>query len=872
MSTQIPNIEQLNYKFKELKVYASTEWLADNKKKYRQVFDTKKTTYVYIELSLINKAFDQEAWDIEGVLKCYEIKNTKKKICELPFKKKVNKHDHILYIREGWGNKKEGSYWKKGTYSWEAWVDGVLVGTKFFYIEDFEVKGAGEEEPPVKLRHIRLYEGPYDEVIEEERRYVTAFSINETRYIYAEILLDNQLLNNPWNLEAFVRFYNGSKDLKGQVNRLEKINKDQTQIMISAGWGSNTTGSWNQGQYSIDLIILDQLIASVSFEVGDDFVNGIPVLQLGNSQFMISQKMDYTLYTQQEVVEQLNNLIGLEDIKKQVHDHFRYLEFLKLRKDKGFRETDRMNLHAAFKGNPGTGKTTVAKMMAAIYHKMGLLSKGHTVEVDRGDLVGEYIGQTAPKTKEIIEKARGGVLFIDEAYALARANDDSKDFGKEVIEILIKELSGDKGDLAVIVAGYPGEMDFFLNSNPGLKSRFKHQFEFSDFLPQELCDIALLKAGEKEIVLNEKSRTLLMEIITRAYRNKNKTFGNGRYINDLLDKIKMNMALRIMSRENPAKLSKAELSTILAADIHALQLDTKRRSPELHIDEEMLHTAMTELNAMTGIDNIKTQINELVTIVRYTLRSEKDVLHQHSFHTVLVGNPGTGKTTVARLLARIFKALGLLERGHIVETDRQGLVAGFVGQTAIKTAEKVDEALDGVLFIDEAHALSSYGSNNDFGNEAIQILLKKMEDYRGRIFVIVAGYIDNMEQFLKANPGLSSRFDKTMVFKDYTPHELVEIAKAYIQTESYKISKSADSVLKTYLTEMYKTRDKHFGNARVARSIVNEAIRRQNLRLSRMDPEQITAKIKLTLEASDFLDVINKKNEEVPVRARIGFK
>lgn len=140
MSTQIPNIEQLNYKFKELKVYASTEWLADNKKKYRQVFDTKKTTYVYIELSLINKAFDQEAWDIEGVLKCYEIKNSKKKICELPFKKKVNKHDHILYIREGWGNKKEGSYWKKGTYSWEAWVDGVLVGTKFFYIEDFEVK------------------------------------------------------------------------------------------------------------------------------------------------------------------------------------------------------------------------------------------------------------------------------------------------------------------------------------------------------------------------------------------------------------------------------------------------------------------------------------------------------------------------------------------------------------------------------------------------------------------------------------------------------------------------------------------------------------------------------------------------------------
>lgn len=873
METQRPDAAQKRYKFKELKIYSSTEWLADNRKKYRQVFEGKKVSYIYAELSFYNKAFDREVWDLSGELRCYEVKGNKKKIAELPFKKKVSKHDHTVYIREGWGNKKEGSYWKKGTYCWEAWVDGVLIGTKFFYVEDYAIGDKEEKDPPAKLVSVRLYEGSYDDVIEEERVYLTRFASNATRYVYAEIILDNKMNTTNWYLEMFVRFFNSSRDLKGQIIRLEKIEKNEHQIKLTAGWGANDYGSWNPGLYSIDIVFLEHMVASVDFEIGEDFVVGVPTLKAGAVPYLLDQYSGYPEKRESDIIQEFNDLIGLEAIKKQVNDHFRYLEFIQLRIEKGFRESDKINLHAAFKGNPGTGKTTVAKMMGAIYKKMGLLSKGHTIEVDRGDLVGEYIGQTAPKTKEIIEKARGGVLFIDEAYALARANDDSKDFGKEVVEILIKELSSERGDIAVIVAGYPKEMDFFLNSNPGLKSRFKHQFDFSDFMPQELFEIAMLKAEEKEIIFNDKSKALLREIITRAYRDKSKTFGNGRYVSDLLDKAKMNMALRIMSRKEPAKLSKSELSTIIVADIQSLVQTKPRRIPELPIDELMLEAALAELEALIGIRQIKTQIYELVDIVRFNLRNNRNVLDQYSFHSVLMGNPGTGKTTIARILGKIFKALGLLERGHVVETDRQGLVAGFVGQTAIKTAEKVDEALDGVLFIDEAHALSAYGQNqNDFGGEAIQILLKKMEDYRGRLFVIVAGYTENMEQFLKINPGLSSRFDKTYVFHDYTPEEMLEIAVSISKNEGYKMTSATENLLLDYLRELYRGRDKHFGNARTVKQIVLEMIRRQNLRLSTIENDEISPRQKSTLEIADIQEVKSIKEAEKPNRVSIGFK
>lgn len=877
MSNRLLDPNFTKYKFRDLKVYASTEWLADNKKKYRQVFDRYETTYIYAELSLYNKLFDDEDWDVKINIKCYSLKKGRKELCDLHFDRKVSKYDSVVYIREGWGNKKGGAFWKKGTYYWEAYVDGQKVATKYFYVEESAKKYA-DPNAYIELKSLKLYEGAYDDVPKEERRYYKTFSQEETRYVYTEVLLDNLLRGQNWYCEMIVKFYNGSRQLKGQTTKLHHVEATDETIEITAHWGSNIKGSWSEDSYTAEIIFMDRLLAVIPFEVRNQFEEGIAGTVLPNQFAPVilangDNDDDESEDSFEHVMRKLEALTGLGDIKRKVRDHANYLKFLQLRRERGYNESEEISVHAVFSGNPGTGKTTVAKMMGRLYKTMGLLTKGHVHEVDRVDLVGEYIGQTAPKVKEAIEKARGGVLFIDEAYALARANDDSKDFGREVVEILVKEMSNGQGDLAVIVAGYPKEMKHFLESNPGLKSRFKLHFDFADYLPEELSTIAEYACVQKGVTLTSESKHALDEIITEAYRNRDRTFGNARFVNDIIDKAKINLGLRIMANDNPRALPKEELAMFSLDDINRVEIERPRRVPNLPIDEKLLQIAMGELNHLIGMDNIKTEIGEMVRLVRFYRESSRNVLNKFYLHTVLVGNPGTGKTTVARILAKIYKALGVLERGHMVETDRQGLVAGFVGQTATKTAEKVDEAMGGVLFIDEAYALTSgsngnMGGSGDFGSEAIQTLLKRMEDKRGEFFVFAAGYPDNMEAFLKNNPGLRSRFDKVFKFEDYSAGELFQIAMLMLTDEGLILSEEANSHLSKYLEFLYHGRDKYFGNARSVRNVVNEITKNQSLRLAAIAPEErdpqmlnvITYEDVATLKLSNDDAIFNKKS------------
>lgn len=242
-----------------------------------------------------------------------------------------------------------------------------------------------------------------------------------------------------------------------------------------------------------------------------------------------------------------------------------------------------------------------------------------------------------------------------------------------------------------------------------------------------------------------------------------------------------------------------------------------------------------ELSKLIGLNSVKKEIESLSNYVKIqTLRHGQGLSTTPvSLHCVFTGNPGTGKTTVARIVGAIYKELGVLKKGHLVETDRAGLVAEYVGQTAVKTNKIIDEALDGVLFIDEAYSL--LGGENDFGSEAIATLLKRMEDDRDRLVVILAGYTNEIKDFIESNPGLQSRFNRYIQFDDYTADELIEIFKLSLRKSQYKIKRNALSTLQTYIDNALFVKDKHFGNGRFVRNLFEKVIQNQANRLAKKE-------------------------------------
>ena len=870
----------VKYKFKSLLTYASDEWMANSTKKYRTVFDRAETTYIRCELAFYNKLFDEEDWKCKVTLKAIDISgNKREELCSLDKDIDVLKDENILFVRDGWGNKETAAYWLKGSYVWEAYIDNILVGTQAFFINEVG-RVSLQSNPYFAVESIKLYNGESDGWKQDpgSRVYYNKISRQDTRFLWAEVKIVN-LTNLDWNYELFLNYYDDAGQHKAVITRLGRIpeGKKEWTYTFDIGWGTDDGGSWKDDKYTLELVFMDVLVAAAVFECGEEFQEGelemtngttLPVaMAAAKNENDVSSKYDDK--SLEELLQEMDKLVGLQQVKKYIHDQITLINFNKLMKEQGVVNDTGFSLHSVAIGNPGTGKTTVMRLLGKIYHKLGLLSRGHVLEVDRVDLVGEFIGQTAPKTQKKIDEARGGILFIDEAYSLARSGEDSRDYGKEVVELLIKEMSDGPGDIAIFVAGYPKEMKAFIESNPGLKSRFSQYFTFEDYLPEDLFSIGLYIAEKLKLTLDAPAQKVLKEELTEAYRNRDKNFGNARFVEGVINKSKMNMALRLMNIPDQKSLTKEQLTTITLEDVVKVFEAGKRKALKLTINAAELDDALAELNQMIGLDNVKSEIDELVKLIKYYNDIGKDVLNKLSLHTVFTGNPGTGKTTVARIMGKVLKALGILERGHMVEVDRESLVAGYVGQTAIKTNEKVEEALGGVLFIDEAYALAESDSSNNFGKEAIETILKRMEDLRGQLVVFAAGYTDNMNAFLRSNPGLNSRFDKKLHFEDYTPEQMMLMADWYLKRETLSANEEAKNHLLRYFDNLYKYRDKFFGNARTVRQTIDEAIKNQHLRMADIPASLRNQQDMYTMILEDVEEFVYQGNT---LKKQLGFR
>ncbi len=698
-----------------------------------------------------------------------------------------------------------------------------------------------------------------DEKITGERKYFLQFDKNKIQHIGFEVIFYNPFFRIETNIfDCKAVWY--LNDFKISENRFElTVRDDWDSALFTQTYGSDKPDFWSEGQGKVEIYLNDFKICEKWFLLGDEEIRQKD--ELSNDGKTVENSPPYVRQRAEEkenlddLLAELDEFIGLKEVKKSVKNFIDYLDFMRERKKKGLKSSEGISLNALFLGNPGTGKTTIARLMGRILRAMGLLEKGHVVEVDRSDLVGQYIGETAQKTEKIIESSYGGILFIDEAYTLVKKGGGGQDFGQEAIDILLKRMEDKKGEFAVIAAGYPEPMKNFISSNPGLKSRFNLIINFEDFTPVELLEIFKLNLKKEQYNITKEAEEEIKKHFINLYRAKDETFGNARLVRAFFEELQMELSKRYLSLPEKEKNEDA-LTTITETDVREALSGKRETVVDLPIDEEALKDALAELNSLTGLESVKTEIDDLIKLARYYASKGTAIKSKWSSHILFLGNPGTGKTTVARILSRIFAALAIVEKGHLIEVDREKLVGSYVGETAQKTKTALDSAIGGTLFIDEAYTLVKGANQNDFGKEAIETLLKRMEDDRGKFIVIAAGYTNEMNAFIESNPGIKSRFTKSFEFEDYTPDELMTITKNILTQNEIEIEEDALYQLEKYYNEIYRTRDEKFGNARIVRNIIESASTKMMLRLS----ENKDNADKTKLISADFSELLKPQS------------
>ncbi len=533
----------------------------------------------------------------------------------------------------------------------------------------------------------------------------------------------------------------------------------------------------------------------------------------------------------------IEDLIGLEEIKREVQKFRNLLIFNK--KISNRLENKNMNMNMLFLGNPGTGKTTVASIMADILYELGYIKKNKFIDVTAKDLVAEYVGQTAIKTSRIIENALDGVLFIDEAYSIVSGNKNAS-FGEESIATLVQAMEKYKERLVVIFAGYTLEMKSFLDSNPGIASRIGYTFEFSNYTTEELIQILDNYALSKGFTIQESAKKGIIEIIDINKNTRN--FGNARFMINLFERLVMVHA---------QDFDENNLMNITKKDVIGLTNESfslKKSTEEIQ----------GELSTLVGLTNVKKELEGLIDLVMLNNKLEKRI--PLNLNMIFIGNPGTGKTTVARIFAEILYNLGYIKNNKLIEVTGKDLIGEYVGQTSNKTAKVLENALDGLLFIDEAYTLMNQaGNNGNYSQDAISTITKYMTDYEGRITIIFAGYKEEMKEFLELNSGLISRVGETIEFGDYSEEELLTIFKKEVEKAEFEIEEKAEREILNIIKQNIKTRN--FGNARFVINVFKKTLMQHAKRCREIQDMKELRKI--TIEDIPEIEIHKEK--------RIGF-
>ena len=611
------------------------------------------------------------------------------------------------------------------------------------------------------------------------------------------------------------------------------------------------SGRWQRGTYRVELLIDDEAVASAPMTVGDNRIEG--EVDINNMLSMMRAREGNKTPDKERkgtALKQLNAMAGLSDIKAKVKHLGGMAHLAEMRRKAGLPAPD-LALHALFKGSSGTGKTTVAKLMGRIYHDMGLLSSGHVVVAERRTLTGRYYDSEARAVEQAIASARGGILFIDEAYML-NVKDDPRDPGHKVLEHLLTALSDKTNrDWMLILAGYTKEMEELMNSNPGLSSRISNVFCFNDYNVDELLNIADIFCREQSYTLTTDARTRLRALIERDYAKRDANFGNGRYVVNLMEQsILPSLAERVARMSKPTAEA---LQRITAEDIPISDEEVERQKSG-EFDNEAIDKALQRLDNLTGQHKVKQAIHNFVTFARHLQAHGERFVGDGILRWNFAGSSGMGKSTVAAILADILRAMGLIHRSDITEVRTSHLYAGSEHHAESVLRQAVERADHGVLLIDNDSSVP-FNILNHNGIDPLKMHLREIAEERGKLGAIIIAECRTINHAMADNLARQGiyDYDHTLLFDDLTSEELWEILCRRMERYNAHFDADAEAVMREYIGSLCASRDPKVANARTIKLLSRTIFEQVVLRESREQSKRSTKprRTKHTIKRSD---------------------
>ena len=680
-----------------------------------------------------------------------------------------------------------------------------------------------------------------DSINSSKRTYLKVFDEQRTNFIAVEILIFNPYYNQRnlfWN--GLAVWYMDDEEV-GRNNFNLEVKSDWEIVEVVQSWGTPVPGFWKDSECRVEILLENKLVCTHFFSVGNsqviDFQNiQVDELKIFNRESFNQIKRSENIkslsnenYSLQLILEELNGYVGLKNLKHSLSEFITYINFVQERKKQGIDVKENLTAHCIFLGNPGTGKTSIARILGRFFKSVGLLENGHVVEVDRSTLVGEYIGETAQKTEKVIKQALGGILFIDEAYTLKR-DTNGNDFGQEAIDIILKRMEDFNGKFFVIAAGYPELMQNFLNSNPGLKSRFTHLFLFDDFSANELVEIYKLFSSREKFIITPEAEELLTNKLKLIYENDKNNLGNARFVRNLFNETKVQLSKRYHSLKYDERNFYAS-STIIIDDILSAFNNYEKHSKGFVFNDDKLNKYLNELNNLVGLEDVKKTFSKLLASIKVEqLKKERAISSlPKNLNSIFICEPGAGTSTVARLFGKVFKELSLIEIGQLVEIDS----SYFYGLNKIDsylTLDKIfQDSIGKIIVVNDS--VITLKAKSDFSDSLLQYFLKKLYLYKDKVVAVLTGNQDEFEDLFESVPVIENQFPNIYNFGHYSTRQLLEIALNICQKKNYQLEEGAWQQMLDLLAKLRSDKNKNFYNARTIKEILNKAIANQEERI-----------------------------------------